>query len=272
MPEQPTITSTHNPLFQRCLKLRDNRKRRRSGQFLIDGEVEIVRAAMAGFAIDVLLVDSRSERAAPLQEVLHQHPRISIQPVASSLLARLRYGQVDSGPIAVATQPALSLESLRSKQRLDSQSLVLVLDRIEKPGNLGACLRTAVACGVSAILLTRPVCDPFNPNAIRASRGAIFQMPIAETSPERVIELAQEYTLPIFTAWVEAERTLWQLPLTQGAVIVFGNETQGLDDHWLSESVQRFTIPMQGGVDSLNLSISAALTLYEAVRQKATIR
>jgi len=264
MPTQPVITSLQNPFFRYCLKLRENRKRRRLGQFLIDGTPEICRAIRAGILLEKLLVSSQHPLPGQLIEALQQVSPIAIQAFEPFLMTKLCYGQVETGPVAIAMEPRRALASMV----LAPKGTVLVLDRVEKPGNFGACVRSAAASGVSAILLTRPICDPYNSNAIRASRGSVFEVPLAEASPTEVMELANRMGLPVFAARVAAGRCLWDLPLAMGGFIVFGNETHGLDDCWQGPSVLDFEIPMRGGVDSLNLSISAALTMYEALRQK----
>lgn len=263
MHSNPSITSTHNPFYRNCLQLRDNRKRRRSKLFLIDGVKEIVQAIAANLRIQSLLVPEAGGIDELLERLCRQHS-ISIQPLASHLLEKLSYGQWDNQPIAVAEQPELLLQSIE----FDSTSLVLVLDRTEKPGNLGACMRTAAASGVSCVVLTDPICDPFNANAIRASRGTMFRVPLAISTRDQFLKSAAGVGLPIFSARVDAEITLWDLPLDRGAAIVFGNEAEGLSEEWRCETVQDFTIPMSSAADSLNLSISAAVTLYEARRQR----
>ncbi len=263
MHSNPIITSTHNPFFRNCLQLRDNRKRRRNKLFLIDGTLEIVHALTANLKIETLLVSENVPLEESLEKLCRQH-LVSIQPLADHLLEKLSYGQWDQQPIAVAQQPELPLQSLQ----LNAKSLVLVLDRTEKPGNLGACMRTAAASGVDCVVLTDPICDPFNANAIRASRGTMFRVPLAIATREQFIAVARSCALPLYTARVDAEKSLWHLPLHLGAAIVFGNEAQGLSKDWRSESIQDFTIPMSSRADSLNLSISAAVTLYEARRQR----
>ena len=196
--------------------------------------------------------------------MLESDSQLEIQAFSNSLLKRLCYGQMGAEPVALAEEPHWSLDNIS----LDNQSLVLVLDQVEKPGNLGACIRSAAACGCAAVLLTRPICDPFSSNAIRASRGAIFEIPIAQTTPAAVLDLASKNGCSVFSARVSGRLKLWELPLSKGAFLVFGNEANGLDDHWQHERVVSFLIPMRGGVDSLNVSISAAVALYEAVRQK----
>jgi RNA methyltransferase, TrmH family len=250
----PLITSSHNPFFRKCLQLRESRKRRQSGQFLIDGAVEICRAIAAGLNVERVLSDDQI-----LPSELHE------LVTSSPLLEKLSYGQHSNQPIAVVTTPSLSLHSLN----LDSNSLVLVLDRTEKPGNLGACLRSAAAGGASAVVLTDPICDPFNANAIRASRGTMFRVPMAMATASEFIKLAREIQLPLLAARVDATKSLWEINLERGTAMVFGNEAEGLGRDWAGASIDSFTIPMTSKADSLNLSISAAVTLYEAFRQRS---
>lgn len=260
MPSNSEITSAHNPFFRHCLQLRDNRKRKRAGQFLIDGVVEIQHAINAGIEVQDFIVSPSCVDAdfGPLAE------EIPVRVLSDSLLSKLSYGQVHAQPIALAKTPELPLQALK----LDACSLILVLDRTEKPGNLGACLRSAAACGVTAVVLTDPICDPFNANAIRASRGTMFRVPVAICGRDELIALARTQSLPVYAARVDAKHTLWNLPLDRGAILVFGNEAEGLSDDWQQQVVRDFTIPMSSAADSLNLSISAAVTLYEARRQR----
>lgn len=260
----PEISSPQNPFYRHCLRLRENRKRRKAGQFLIDGATEICRALEAGIVVERVLVSGDHPVPGRLSEALQKNPRVQIQSFSQQLMSKLSYGQQGVSPVALALQPDWNLSGLE----LSGGGTVLVLDRCEKPGNLGACARSGAACGVAAIVLTRPICDPLNANAIRASRGAIFQLPLAIATPAEVLELAGRIHAPIFAARVGAHQGLWQLPLQRGGFLVFGNETHGLEDCWRHPSVQDFTIPMASGVDSLNLSISAAVTMYEAFRQK----
>jgi len=260
----PAIKSLRNPFYRHCLTLRDNRKRRKARQFLIDGRIEILRALEAGLEVSAVLVPDCGEMDALIDEMVRSKPSLVIQPMALDLLERLCYGQTGAQPLALAEQPQLCLDQLK----IDQHSLVLVLDKIEKPGNLGACLRTAAACGVDAVILTDPICDPFNANVIRASRGAVFGIPMAMATRQEFLCAAGRINLPVYAARVHADRLLWQLPLDRGGAVLFGNETHGLSEDWTSSSVVDFTIPMQYCVDSLNLSISAAVTLFEAVRQR----
>ena len=172
---------------------------------------------------------------------------------------------VESGLVAVAKTPALEIERL---QFASKKPLILVLDGIEKPGNLGACLRSAAATGADAVILTNPICDVFNPNAIRASRGCLFSVPLAVATSEEVIRLCSRLQIPVYTARVDGEIDFWRADFRGGAAIVLGNEAAGLQTSWSSSLCKSFVIPMCDDTDSLNVSISAAVTLYEAVRQR----
>jgi RNA methyltransferase, TrmH family len=262
MPIEKLISSPHNPFFRYCLSLRESRKRRQHQAFLVDGLVEIQRAAHHDWAIETILLGDQFDL--PEIDQLAAEYKIDVQRFTNKLFDRLIYGQSDKQPIAVAKQRMLALNSLA----LCSDSHVLVLDQTEKPGNLGACLRTAAACQISAVVLTNPICDLFNPNAIRSSRGAIFELPIAICTSEQFLSAAREFKLPIYAARVDSGCSLWDLELKSGTAVVFGNETHGLGSDWTGSQVQSFTIPMPGSPDSLNLSISAAVTLYEGLRQR----
>lgn len=229
--------------------------------FLIDGVKEIRSAIDAGISVSTLWLSSDS---VGMDSSFGDDMRHAIQWVAPEILCRISYGQRGDDPVAVASMPSTTLSDVALK----STDLVLVLDRIEKPGNLGACLRSAAACRVSAVILTSPVCDVFNPNTIRASRGAIFSVPIAVCEASELQRFLTSVGIPVFAARVDATCQLWDCRFSHGAAVVFGSESQGLGHDWRFAQVQDFTIPMEPTIDSLNVSISAAVTLYEAFRQR----
>ena len=178
-------------------------------------------------------------------------------------MKRLSYGDHANQPVAVAIPPQRELSQLQ----ISAHSRLLVLDRLEKPGNLGACLRTACAVGVDAVILTDSRCEVLNPNTIRSSRGSVFKIFTCEASVQEIVDLAFRNKLKIYAARVGESRSLWDIDLTAGAVVVFGNEAEGLGENWLQNGIESFTIPMQSSVDSLNVSISCAVTLFEWQRQ-----
>ncbi len=267
---KPPIQSIQNSTIKQVVKLRDSGQRRKLKQFIIDGEREIVRAVAAGIEIaTVYFPDQFSVRGLELEQwwLRAGLPETSLQPVSAGVMQKLAYGDRESSVVAVAQCPPLELARLR----LESPTLILVLDGLEKPGNLGACMRTAAASGAEAVVLTNPVCDVFNPNAIRASRGMMFSLPIAVASPTEVIELCTRQHIRMQTARVDGKTPLWETDLVASTALVFGSEAHGLDDSWPASLCQSFYIPMSSTTDSLNVSISAALTLYEAARQRGSL-
>ncbi len=262
---KPIIQSPQNPQIKLAMKLRDASARRETGKFIIDGVQEILRALKSGIEIECLYFGGEG---APLPFGLADRlGQEKLQPVSTLAMRKLVYGDRDSGLVAVAKAPNLELSRL---QFTTEKPMLLVLDRIEKPGNIGACLRTAAATGTDAVILTNPICDVFNPNAIRASRGSLFSVPIAVATADEVKSLCADLEIPLYTARVDGEVGLWEADFRRGAAIVLGNEAQGLQTNWTSAECTSMVIPMHSHTDSLNVSISAAITLYEAVRQRRT--
>lgn len=263
---KPTIQSPQNQQIKLVSKLRDAGTRRQTGCFIIDGLQEIERAIAEGIQIDcVYFAGEVASLHGNLQRKLQPE---QLQPVSSNVMRKIAYGDRESGLVAVAKAPSLGIERLLVASKTP---LILVLDRIEKPGNLGACLRTAAATGADAVILTNPICDVFNPNAIRASRGCLFSVPLAVATIDEVMRLCGQSKIPIFTARVDGELDFWQVDFRGGAAIVFGNEAAGLQAAWGPSKCKSIVIPMAGDTDSLNVSISAAVTLYEAVRQRRRV-
>jgi TrmH family RNA methyltransferase len=256
------IRSHNNPRVKACLRLRSSRTRRSESKFLIDGLTELRRAV--GFGIRLETVFYAGDAARQQLTELNLAPSI-LWEVSPEILSKLNYGQQSQQIVAVAHPPGTCLADLP----LHENSLILALDRTEKPGNLGACLRTAAACAVDAALLIDPICELFNPNTIRASRGAVFSLPVACGTSEDIRMLCHRLGLRLMTARVDAKQGLWETDFCGGCVLLFGNEAEGLGPEWDTFSHESFRIPMAGEPDSLNLSISTAVTLYEAVRQRS---
>ena len=273
---RPTIESLQNDRIKYAARLRDATLRRKQGRFLIDGWKEIELVSRQGIQIDAIYFADQQDYTREL--LAGSVPRLAsiLQPVSAKVLERISYGQRVQAPVAVAVTPRFELSQIVWQ----SPQIFLVLDRTEKPGNLGACLRTAAAAGAAAVILTDPICEPCNPNTIRASRGSLFTIPLAVTTQADFAAYCQRWQLPCFAARVDATTELWELDFALGGALIFGNEAHGLDDSWCRSAhaeaaarakVQSFIIPMRGSPDSLNLSISAAVTLYEAVRQQRSI-
>ncbi len=184
--------------------------------------------------------------------------------VSPSLFERLAFGQRAEGVLGVAQTPPVGLDHIV----LPPCPLVAVVEGIEKPGNLGAVLRSADGAGLSAVLVADPRTDLFNPNTIRASLGTVFTMPVAVASAEEILAFLGRHCLAVYAARVDAPILYTQADFRQPAAIVLGSEAEGLSGRWQGEPVQSIALPMRGAADSLNVSAAAAILFYEALRQR----
>ena len=265
------LSSPSNPTVKRLVKLRDNRARRKSGTFLVDGWRETRLAMQAEMSPKGVYVCSPVQDVEPefreAADWVMQNAADCLVEVSPAVLQRIGYGQSQRGVVAEFLAPSHSLQSLQPR----GDGPILVLDHFEKPGNIGAALRTADAAGVAAVLLTPETADRFNPNLIRGSLGAAFTLPLAVTSEAEATDWLLHHGYRIVTARVESAKPLWSIDLSGRVAIVIGNEAKGLRDHFSNqrcEAIEAVQIPMSGQVDSLNASASAAVLLFEALRQR----
>lgn len=261
------LSSSHNPRFRAALALRDARERRASGLILVDGGREIGRALAAGVAAVELWVAPDRVRDPDAKDALAAAegaglPRVEVTP---ELLARLAFGDRDDGLVLVARAPTTDLADLR----LPDSSLVGVVEGVEKPGNLGAILRSADGAGLDALIVTDPRSDPWNPNAIRASVGTVFRMPLAVCTAEAALDRLRAAGMRLAAARVDGAIAYTDADLTGPLAIVLGSEADGLSDTWHGPDVTAIRLPMRGMADSLNVSASAAVLFYEALRQRS---
>jgi len=263
------LSSLHNPRVRAAAALRDAGERRRRGLMLVDGAREISRAVAAGVPIiEAFVNDARVEAAG-------QDARDALQAVQSTgadeievtaaLLARLAYGDRDQGLVAVATIPETRLAAIV----LRANPLLAVIEGVEKPGNLGAILRTADGAGFDALVVADPATDLFNPNVIRASLGTVFSVPVAVASTGEVLEWLLERHIDIVAARVDASTDYTEADFRGPVAIALGSEARGLSDAWSELAVANIRVPMLGVADSLNVSATAAILFYEARRQRA---
>ena len=253
------ITSTDNPRIKALAKLKTARERRRTGQFLIEGAREVERAVAAGVTVDLLLV-CRELPGSP-EPIPAAGEVVEVSP---GPMRKVAIREHPPGVIAVARQFDTGLHRFEA----GPAPLYLIAERVEKPGNLGAMLRTCDAAGADGLIVADAATDVFNPNVVRASQGALFSVPIAVAGTSEAIDWCGRYGVQVVGGYPDAERSLWDVSLTGPTAILVGAEDVGISAEWLAVAVP-VQIPMSGQADSLNASVAAALMLYEARRQRA---
>lgn len=262
------ITSTQNDTVKRLVRLRDRRHRDQEGRFLVEGYREIGRAVDAGVAIERLYISPALYLGANEPALVDACVRAgaSIIEMTEAPFRKVSYRDRPEGLLAEARQFDTGLETLD----LSGGPLLLVVESIEKPGNLGTMLRTADAAGCRAVIVCDPTTDPFNPNVVRASLGTLFTVPIAVCSTKEAIDVLHEAGVTTVATTPSTDTLLYDVDLTGGVALVIGSEQYGLTDRWLDAADARARIPMAGSADSLNAAMAAAVTVFEAVRQRNT--
>lgn len=264
--ERPVLSSPANPRIKAAIALRDRRERDRTGLTLIDGARELRRALDAGATISEAFICEPILGGADGRAVLDRlaEATVVVHSVSEAVFRKLAFGDRLEGVVGVARTPRLDLASLE----LPEDPLVVVIEGVEKPGNVGAVLRTADGAGVDAVVAASAVTDLYNPNAIRASAGTIFGVPLAAAPSADVLAWLRSFGCRIVTARVDATLPYTDVDLTGAVAIVLGAEADGLTDTWRGDDITGVRIPMAGAADSLNVSISAAILAYEARRQR----
>ena len=256
------ITSLQNPRVKHIVRLRDDkRQRREDGLMLVEGYDEIRLALLAGHQPRTLLFTPELA-SGELSGVNADVERIIVN---RAVFEKMSYRDHPDGWLAVFPIPHLSLADLK----LSRSPLLIVAESVEKPGNLGAILRTADAAHADALLVCDPRVDVWNPNVVRASRGALFSVPTVECDNASALEWLKTHQIQILAATPSADELYSSVDLRQPVAIAVGTEDEGLTDFWLTNADVKVKIPMMGKVNSLNVSVSTALILYEAVRQRS---
>ena len=282
------ITSAQNPKIKKLLALQQKSSERRSeGLFVVEGRREIEHCLEAGYEIDTVFVCTEicgiSPRASlgrddnsvipsidgvissidgVISSVVEKSPRVF--EVSSSVYDKIAYRSGTEGIIAEVRAKSLRLANLQ----LSEHPLIVVLESVEKPGNLGAVLRSADASGADAVIVCDPLTDLYNPNLIRSSIGSIFTVPCVACSSEECIDFLKAHGIKILTAQLQDSELYYDSDMKCGVAIVMGTESTGLTDIWRKAADAHIRIPMLGRLDSLNVSVSAAILLFEAVRQR----
>lgn len=260
------ITSLQNPRVKAALRLRDGRHRSKQGRILIDGARELDRAIQSGVRLLEIFVcrqDCRSPDAIRVVESLDRCGA-EILEVTGPVLEKIAFGQRCEGLLGVAETPSRRLDQLV----LPDCPLVAVLEGVQKPGNVGAVLRSADGAGVSALVVADGGTDLYNPNAIRASLGTIFTMPVAAATAAETIAWIRRLGLVVYAARVDGSVPYTEIDFRPPAAIVLGSEAEGLTAAWSGDWLTAVRLPMLGAADSLNVSATAAVLFYEALRQR----
>jgi TrmH family RNA methyltransferase len=267
-----TVTSAANPRVRAALGLRERRGRSEAGQLLVDGSREILRALEAGLAVREAFV-AVAGRSPDTVAVVARLTALGVPQVAvaGSAWSRLAYGERGSEIVAIVDAPSTDLERLDAILATRADPLLIVVEDAEKPGNLGAIARSADGAGATALLVAanqRPPADPWNPNAVRASLGTVFSLPIAIAPTSTLRPWLRDRAVRVVAARVQAATDYRDVDLRGRLAIVVGSEAAGLGPDWLAEEVIGVHLPMLGRADSLNVSAAAAILLYEALRQR----
>ena len=261
------ITSVQNARVKNLVRLRDGGHRRRQERFLIEGCRELQRALQCGWPLETLFFceEHFTDREASFG-VLHaaEEAGVEIVQMANDPFLKAAYRQGPDGLLGVGMERPRPLRELV----LGKSPLLVVLESLEKPGNLGAIFRTANAAGADALIVTEAVADPYNPSTIRSSQGAFFQLPFALCKNAEARQFLEEKGIRAVPTSPDGPATLWETDLRGPTALVFGAEAIGLSEIWLKNAIA-CRLPMKGVTDSLNVSSMAAVALFEAVRQRS---
>jgi TrmH family RNA methyltransferase len=260
------ISSIQNPLVKELFQLKEkSRLRKKTGRFLIEGKREISLALKGNYEVETILFDPSIMTLESINEMLDPKG-FEIVEITSDVYNKLAHRATTEGIIAISKAKELKLSDIKF---LSSSPLILVAEAPEKPGNIGALLRTADAANVDAFLIANPKTDIYNPNIIRASVGCVFTNTIGMGTTEEIIQFLKMNKVNIYcAAFVDDAENYCKQDYKEATAIVLGTEAVGLSQKWLENSHKHIIIPMQGEIDSMNVSVSAGILIFEAKRQR----
>lgn len=254
------ITSVTNQKIKYLVRLRDAKQRKHDGVTIVEGQRELSRAMDANIQFESIYFSGNEYR-----EIIEQNVKADIYEVLEEVFAKVAYGNHHKGILGICQTPSVNLSDLPKKKH----PLYVVIEQVEKPGNIGAILRTCDGAHVDAVIVTDPKTDLFNPNVIRASLGTIFSVPVVVADNDLVLNFLRERKVQIMASSPDAKESYFNINLTEGIAIMMGSEDKGLTQFWLDMADVKVKIPMLGKADSLNVSTSTAVLVYEAVRQRS---
>jgi RNA methyltransferase, TrmH family len=258
----PLITSNQNPKIKNVLALEKARERNQQNVFIVEGIKELTLALDGKYVINTVFF---CPQIIPLEAILKIVKDESLLiPVQQTVFEKIAYRDSTGGVIAIIQQRQHTLNGINLREN----PLVLVLESVEKPGNLGAVLRTADAANIDAVIICDPQTDFYNPNVIRSSVGCIFTTQIASATSQEAIVWLRENNVRIFAASLESSTPYNKIDFTIPSAIIMGTESTGLSDTWIRNADSTVIIPMRGKIDSMNVSNAAAVLVFEACRQR----
>lgn len=260
------ITSLQNPSIKNITKLSKSKDRRDQQLFVIEGARELSIAIDSNYKIESVYVCRDKFRETKYPQVLSTIPENDVIEISLSVFEKIAYRENSDGLVALARPKSHRLVDIQ----LSANPFIILLESVEKPGNLGAILRTADAAAADAVVVCDPQTDLYNPNVIRSGVGGLFTVQTAVCSSEEAFEWLTGNNIIIYAAELEASEFYQDIDFTQPSAIVMGTEADGLTDFWINNATKRVKIPMRGKIDSLNVSVSTAVLTFEAMRQRGS--
>jgi len=258
------ISSLHNQKVLAVRKLYKSNDRKKSDLFIAEGRKEVERGFLSGFKARYVFYCSEITDSIMLEQIISDAiERPEIFDLDKAVYEKIAYRDKTEGVLALFHKKSYSLEELVPGEN----DIYLILESVEKPGNLGAILRTADAAGIKGIILSESKVDQYHPNVIRSSLGAVYQIPVVVTGNPQVMKWLKDNDIKSVAAALPSYNNIYGMDLRGNIAIVFGAEAEGLSEFWIKNADELFTIPMRGIVDSLNVSVSVGVAVYEALRQ-----
>lgn len=259
------ITSLQNPLIKKTLVLKDkSRERKKTNIFVLEGARELQLALKGGYIIETLFFCKDLISNEALNSLI-KNSSIEVIEVSLDVYQKIAYRSTTEGVVALVKSKEHNLNNLQLNTK---KPLILVAEAPEKPGNIGALLRTADAANLDAVIIANPKTDLYNPNIIRSSVGCAFTTKIATGTTSEIIAYLKANSIATYCAALTASKIYTTVDYTSGSAIVVGTEATGLSNEWLDNSTQNIIIPMEGQIDSMNVSVAAAIVIFEAKRQR----
>lgn len=258
------ITSLQNPAIKNIMKLSKIKERKEQQLFVSEGARELFLALQSGYSVKAVYVCPEMLDKSKYPDVLNTVPEEILFTISQGVFAKIAYRENSDGIVALLKPKSHGLKDIR----LSNNPFLILLESVEKPGNLGAILRTADAAAADAVIVCDPHTDLYNPNVIRSGVGGLFAMQTALCTSEEALSWLQEHRISVYAAELQAAEFYQNVDFKIPSAIVMGTEADGLTGFWLKNATRRIKIPMRGKIDSLNVSVSAAILTFEAMRQR----